>query len=378
MLKKELPALTSIRFIAAFLIFIFHIHIRWSLDAPQFVVNIISQGAVGMSLFFILSGFILTYNYYQLPFDSSTKRLDYFVRRFARVYPVYFVAAVLSVPWLISIPKINQNILPEYAAHAIQLVFIVFSDVSLTHAWFPSLFNYWNNGLSWSLSVEAFFYLLFPFLLPLLLGLNRKQLLGILSICYVLSVLPGLAWCLFDPKPAPAIPIVYALPINRLPEFIVGMILGIVFIRNKRVSENISVKVLAAVTVVIVYLGIVGASLPLFVTHNFLIVPLFAMIIYWCAQLERGPLKIILGNGGLRFLGESSYSFYLMQFFPILIAKQYYNIVLQYAPFLEKIWILTIVLLGITIFLAATSYKIIELPARKYIMTRYNSYRTRI
>ena len=371
--KKELPALTSIRFIAALLIFVFHIHIRWPFDAPKFVVNIISQGAVGMSLFFILSGFILTYNYRAIL--THNDYCDYFVRRFARVYPVYFIAALLSVPWLLSIPKINQNVLPESIVYVMQLSFIVLSDVSLTQAWFPSLFNYWNNGLAWSLSVEAFLYLLFPFLLSLLLGLNRKKLLGILGISYILSVMPGLAWYLFDPKPAPAIPIVYALPINRLPEFIVGMIFAILLIRKKQVAVNISVKVLAAVTVVIVYLGLVGAALPLYVTHNFLIVPLFAIIIYWCGQIERGPLAYILGNGALRFLGESSYSFYLMQFFPIMLTKQYYNIVLQHAPFLGNIWVLAVVLLLITIFLAAASYKFIELPARRYITTRYKTQR---
>lgn len=300
--KKELPALTSIRFIAAFMIFVFHVHLRWPLDSSKFVVNIISQGAVGMSLFFILSGFILTYTYHSILPQKDHR--DYFVRRFARVYPVYFVAALLSVPWLLSIPKINQNVLPESVVYVMQLVFIVFSDVSLSQAWFPSLFNYWNNGLAWSLSVEAFFYLLFPFLLPLLLRLNRKKLLGILGISYILSVMPGLAWLLFDPRPTPAIPIVYALPINRLPEFVVGMISGILFIRNKNAAEYITVKVFAVVVVVIVYLGLVGAALPNYVAHNFLIVPLFAMIIYWCAQLERGPFKFILGNGALRIPGS--------------------------------------------------------------------------
>ena len=213
---------------------------------------------------------------------------------------------------------------------------------------------------------------MFPFLLPLLLGLKRKKLVGILGISYILSVMPGLAWCLFDPKPTPAIPIVYALPINRLPEFIVGMIFAILFIRNKN-AGNITVKILTAVIVVIVYLGLVGAALPNYVTHNFLIVPLFAIIIYWCAQIERGPMAFILGNKVIRFLGESSYSFYLMQFFPIMLTKQYYNMVLQHAPFLAKSWILAIVLLPITICMAAASYEFIELPARRYITTRYKA-----
>jgi peptidoglycan/LPS O-acetylase OafA/YrhL len=373
--RRELNALTSIRFVAALIVFFFHVHIRWPLDGPRFLVNIISQGAVGMSLFFILSGFILTYNYYGgLP---STEYSQYFVRRFSRIYPVYFVAALFALPWLIPIPPVNQTVLPEPVVSVVQFVFIVGADLSLTQAWFPALFHYWNNGLTWSLSVEAFCYLLFPFMLPMLSQLNRKNLFVVLGIAIMLSVSPGLAWYLFDPKPSPALAVIYALPINRLPEFIVGMIFGVLFIQRTPMMTAIplSTKVFSAGALVTAYLGLVGGAFPLFVTHNFVIVPLFALIIYWCAHVEGGPLHFLLGNRLLRFLGESSYSFYLMQFFPLVLVKQHYDIISTYAPPLRNSWILAITLLLVTIILAAASYQIIELPARRYIRLKYQSQR---
>lgn len=65
MIKHELLPLTTLRFISAFWIFLFHITLRWPVDLPVPISNILSQGPLGMSIFFILSGFVLTYNYFE-------------------------------------------------------------------------------------------------------------------------------------------------------------------------------------------------------------------------------------------------------------------------------------------------------------------------
>jgi peptidoglycan/LPS O-acetylase OafA/YrhL len=104
-----------------------------------------------------------------------------------------------------------------------------------------------------------------------------------------------------------------------------------------------------------------------------LIVPSFALIIYWCAQVEGGPLNLLLGNRLLRFFGKSSYSFYLMQFFPIQLTKQFYDTISTQAPLLRHNWILALVMLFATMVLAAASYRIIELPARRYIRAKYQN-----
>jgi len=61
--QKEILPLTGLRFVAAFYVFLFHIHIRWPLAGQPFLKNVLDQGAVGMSLFFVLSGFVLAYRY---------------------------------------------------------------------------------------------------------------------------------------------------------------------------------------------------------------------------------------------------------------------------------------------------------------------------
>jgi hypothetical protein len=54
--EKEIFPLTGLRFVAAFYVFLFHIHIRWPISSHSFAKNVLDQGAIGMSLFFMLSG----------------------------------------------------------------------------------------------------------------------------------------------------------------------------------------------------------------------------------------------------------------------------------------------------------------------------------
>ena len=60
-ISRDIPALTGLRFVAAFYVFLFHIHIRMPLTENTFLAGIIGQGAIGMTIFFVLSGFILTH-----------------------------------------------------------------------------------------------------------------------------------------------------------------------------------------------------------------------------------------------------------------------------------------------------------------------------
>ena len=63
---SEVRPLTSLRFVAAFYVFVFHIHIRWPVGMG-IADNLLSAGAIGMSLFFMLSGFILAHRHRSMP-----------------------------------------------------------------------------------------------------------------------------------------------------------------------------------------------------------------------------------------------------------------------------------------------------------------------
>ena len=103
-MTKHYPALTGLRFLAAFYVFAFHIHIRYPLNLPEFFTNLLKFGAVGVTLFFVLSGFVLTVSY------GQKTELDYhfYVRRFARIYPVYLFSLLSTLPIFLILPVGEQ------------------------------------------------------------------------------------------------------------------------------------------------------------------------------------------------------------------------------------------------------------------------------
>ena len=141
--RKKLDALTGIRFFAAFHVLAFHCW-PWR-DYRGIGAQAAGSGFIGVSLFFVLSGFIFGYNY----FGREVVPKRFFRDRFARVYPVYALALLVALPaFLRSFGTAN---LPVY----------VLTRATLTQAWFPTIVLEWDTP-AWSLAVEAFFYLLFP------------------------------------------------------------------------------------------------------------------------------------------------------------------------------------------------------------------------
>src|SRR5438105_5116432 len=90
--RPRLPALTSLRFFAAFHVFIFHVQAIVAVFGPAWYQRLASIGYVGVSFFFVLSGFILVYTYEGKPIMAR----DFWRARFARVYPAYAFALLLT------------------------------------------------------------------------------------------------------------------------------------------------------------------------------------------------------------------------------------------------------------------------------------------
>jgi peptidoglycan/LPS O-acetylase OafA/YrhL len=158
----------------------------------------------GVAFFYVLSGFILYYNYADLP-----DRGFFWLARFARICPVHlFTLALvfLALPWY------------RLEGHASWKATLP-ANVFLLHAWLPfqgSVLSY--NGVSWSLSVEVFFYFCFPWLLGLMKSHGATVLL-IASFVIAFAVVLGSE--VFLPGHA-----AYVWPFNpltRLFEFVLGM-----------------------------------------------------------------------------------------------------------------------------------------------------------
>ena len=99
---------------------------------------------------------------------------------------------------------------------------------------------------------------------------SKSKLKLLIFICYILTILPGLGYMLLMPQPSFAT--IYAIPIFRLPEFIIGLILGIVYKRG--IYNMLSpIKYILIITILwVIYAGTIGYKIPGYVTNNFIII----------------------------------------------------------------------------------------------------------
>ena len=290
--RSPLPALTGIRIFAAYYVVMLHTGAGYfgRHGAPEVVLRLLDKGYLAVSLFFILSGFILVYTY-QGKISGTENTVRFWEARFARIYPVYLLALVLMVPFAKTI-TVGQR-------------FAVLSMVQTWIPWRPDLVGAWNFP-AWSLSVEAFFYLVFPLIF---LALNRMRVAGLHRLAgFLLAVIvigdlsrPVERW------PESVIPLMHyiPLPVLRLPEFVVGMALGLAFLRVPvwRYSGRVSVgAALAAIAVL---------CLPWGAWTSIAVIP-FAILIASLAY-QSGPIARMLSSRILILLGSASYAVYLLQ-----------------------------------------------------------------
>ena len=185
---KYLNNLTPMRGVAALLTVIFHVDIMIGQGGSMLVNHarsmLLSRMYLMVDFFFILSGFIMFYVYGKIFSSSVTKEAfkKFSLARFARVYPLHFVTLCYCILLYFISQKVGIPKLP-----VVQIdnnSFSILTNVLLLHS--MNLHNYftWNHA-SWSISVEWWAYMVFPFLVPpiLAMGNNKKVIIAIL--CFV-------------------------------------------------------------------------------------------------------------------------------------------------------------------------------------------------
>ena len=349
----QINQITFTRFIAALTVVFFHYGSHAFPATLSWLTESVTAGPIAVNYFYVLSGFIMAIAYYQPHAAKPLNKRKYWIARFARIYPVYLVALLLMA--VASSRELVDNPL------ALPL------HLSMLQAWIPGYPMTLNNP-GWSLSVEAFFYLCFPFLLALIYRTGLKYLAVLCIVLWLITqyiLLTGINSSEYTGKSL-LHDFVYYHPLMHINAFIAGLLCGVVYKNNAESLKSPNPVWLFSSLILIVLLlelrpyfeSILGFKLAY---TNGLIAPAFLLFI-WLLASTKGRIQVALSHPVLILLGEASFSLYILQK-PVF---GLYNRILEprlkfgdLADFYTALILLII--------LSIASYKLFETPARALI-----------
>ena len=365
--RRYITALTGMRGVAAFLVFLYHyeaLHPGIRLDLAVPLIGPVLQfplgfGSVGVDVFFVLSGFLLT-----LPFARSALEarpgpglVRYFRRRFLRVFPAYYAQLLILLvvgSWFVTWRPLDTGAL---LAHLVMFFNIGPQPVS------PMV------GVWWTLPVEMGFYLLLPLLA---LFLRPKRWIPLVLVCVLLSVAYR-AWAAAHFAPisdSRAFLAASQLPGN-LAEFLAGasaaLLVQYVAVRNLPKPSPLALDLMFAAGLIAPGLWlwnvVLAAGSAYWKGHwSMLIGPLAlglplsvsVLSLYWGSRLG----ELLFANRVVYFLGLVSYSLYLWHF----VAMQQLQKAIGDGYAGLSHWITFPVCVGAVVGVAALSYYLAERP----------------
>ncbi len=292
-------SLTGLRWFAAFFVFVHHIA---NLVAIRSITAWSWLGVTGVTFFFVLSGFVLTWSWF--PCDRAKR---FYWRRFARIYPLHFITTLLALPVFYGSQQAFQK--PwNWTQLALSLV--------LLHAWAtPTQIYFAGNPASWSLSDEAFFYSLFPTAIRRLMALSIRRALLFAAGAVALMWLVLIAVVVLHPSTGVAV-FTLRSPMYRVLEFFLGIALAVAVRQGWR--PRLSFWAALAMLLVALAVLVIWARTP-HLQHlikstsmmNQVTAPFYGLLIATAACRDIAGRRSFLRWGPLVRLGQWSYAFYL-------------------------------------------------------------------
>jgi peptidoglycan/LPS O-acetylase OafA/YrhL len=343
----QLRALTSVRFFFAAMVFFGHFaghqYATAPINMPTFLSNV---APIAVSWFFILSGFIIAYNYPTL--TSSADRKSFLIARVARLWPVHIITTIAMI-----LLQGGGKYYPFF--------------LTMTHAWTanPNMTMAYN-GPSWSISDEMFFYVAYVGVVAPVRWLRVLTIVAPMALAVALPMSQGCFLPSQDPASGAGTPLCVTLiatfPPARLIEFLAGVVL---FHVRPRVPQLLGLA--AAIAAVCGYLPEVGGN------------SLFAYLVWQLEVIVGGGLLIAsLANEGwlarllsVRWLiigGEISYSIYMTHQivnFVVFPRIEGWNLVAKFA-----------LLSWITVLVSICLFYFVERPVRNAVKMRLRKWRS--
>jgi peptidoglycan/LPS O-acetylase OafA/YrhL len=317
--KVYFPNLNGLRFIAAFLVIIHHIEQIKSIykmeNYWETIPFIRIIGKLGVILFFVLSGFLITY--LLLTEERSFKDISikkFYIRRILRIWPLYFFIIILA---FLVLPNINFFILPGHGKEIIYnnlilklILYAVFlPNLVLSLSWVVPYASH-----TWSIGTEEQYYLVWPVLLTVFKK-HRLALMGFIIFLY-LGFMEFLASHYSDSIPYKSVITTFWSCFNIDCMAIGGFFAILLFQKNSLLKFLLNRFLFYAVIALTLILLIKGVNIPYVHTEFYSV--LFGIIILNFAANQN--IKISLENRILNYLGNISYGIYMYHPIGIVLA----------------------------------------------------------
>ena len=357
---EQLASLTPLRGMAALWVMIFHFVWHFPNIHPERYTGAVYKGYLAVDMFFVLSGFVLTHVYKDgFSRGLTTSRYANFLKaRVARLYPLHlamllvFVAAAMAERAVTYVLDGTFDPLPLIGERS---VIGLFANLVMLHGLWAQKLN-WNEP-AWSISLEFVAYLLFPLLFVVL---RRAGRFGRTAIgCLILAALLWLAYSTgdyFNQWNG-----TYAI-LRALAEFFAGALLYSVYERCAAASVMATDGPLFVATLVL------GALLHLS-APDLGIIALFPLLILTAAR-NKGRLARLLNSGPFCWLGDISYSVYLLHWFVLTVVLELAQLIPGFALAdleLRTSLLAVAAMIGVSLGLATLSYRHIEVPGRRWL-----------
>jgi len=344
--SPPIPALTGLRFIAAFMVALGHGLHKFAPvpgEVPIWHSVFGSLPGLAMELFFVLSGFVIHYNYSSPILEQGGRGVyNFFVARFARLYPLYFLGLAFDLFNSYSYYQLTPHAgaaLPYYLAMVQSWLYKPFGDRSLILLFGPL------PSVAWSISVEWFFYLMYPLLCFLISRIRSKSKLALCTAVYIVAALSLVAVVIANRAPIMAAAatrygpvsvdvqnsyfrwLLYFSPYSRIQGFILGCLTAELFLkqretspgdREQRIGRWLLLGSIAGTAVIFMMMfGLPSEFRPewqrFFVLFHmcFGFAPFLALLTFCCARYQSFVVRGLSGRWIL-LCGEASYSLYLL------------------------------------------------------------------
>lgn len=359
--RPPMPGLTGIRTCLALTILLFHFTpsgLRWEAHPWLSLYPIVDIGYVFVSFFFLISGFILSYNYAFR--EKPVNPVDFWMARLSRLYPIYALTMLISTPFLINEYHVRSH--QQFWTGAI-------ATPLLMQGWFPRLATFWMT-VTWTLSCEVMLYLAFPWLVRIKWPKSLTVLVAMFLLFWVVGLVPHSIYIVRNPDHLAGMADRYSdglwintlkyTPLPYVCTFLAGLTLGHILEQWKPAVRGRTVLGVCGFLAAYGFVYHLVPRTPYILIHGGLMTPIFAMIILGLAG--PGPLEKVFSIPPLLTIGTSTYALYLLHFNGILLLQQHHVMEALHLHRFEP-WIDYVVV----VLAAVAARKWVEHPAQVWI-----------